>query len=816
MKEPDDAMHEEIGRRSRAAMQAESAAYEPPDAWAAIVGRLDREPSVWSWLRQRPLVAGAALAGLALLAVVTVRLLDGEEQAQDLDLIDEPEASDEFTLIGLDISSGEGELVELDSNGELLPTGIGVPGDVSDLSVRKDGSTDEVWYLTPRGDPLCPGSDKRSTDLAVQWVGGAGPDGSLAEWTHGVEAYAWSPDQSRLAIVRPNAEGCVDEGWTLEVRDDSGAIVERIPANIGRAPLLAPSPSWLDDSHLLLSTPAFSNDLLDPIPPQSLHYVEIGVTEQVEPEDRWSIGVPADAVIAPAGGGFAVVATSAAHAGEVPFIPDGGDQQLAGGIGVWRGAPTTKHGELFGIVKPQDLGLDVPTTIPVAVGSAYPLAALSIASAPDGSVYLTVAFNQGEVFDSEGASEGHASAWVDGVDLGDDPNVALFRITPDGDVEKLREGISHVAIRPSEDSTPAPTTTDAPTTTGPTTTGAPTTTQPAPTTTPTTTVPGGETFYTVNVAGQLVRNTLLDEREVVVDLPLLVPASEGVVHPYGYQLAVSLDGSHAYVALRAPAAQGKCGDGQIVSVNLLSGQITVFGPGHSPAVSPDGRSIAFAANDVYGDPSGRCHEGLHVVPLDGRDGSALWKLDESIEPTGTPELPGITRIEWAPDSVNLAFEVTDEDGTRVHTLDTSTFTGLSGPLPDGPLPVDPAPNGTPWELAGYTSEGIVLFEPCSRCPTSTVARWVTPRGELVRDEGVNAEAGDLRLGEFGWIMSWQFCLSGPGCPVSWGSDLWFNSRSRAWDNSVLGWPTPDLVVAAAWIPRPPIPGPFDGDPGGGE
>jgi hypothetical protein len=89
MNEPDPTV-EDMGRRAKAAMQAEYGTFAASDGWTAIVDRLDRRPSIWHWLGQRPLLVGAAAIVVALLAVLTVTLITGDG-GEDLNMVDDPD-----------------------------------------------------------------------------------------------------------------------------------------------------------------------------------------------------------------------------------------------------------------------------------------------------------------------------------------------------------------------------------------------------------------------------------------------------------------------------------------------------------------------------------------------------------------------------------------------------------------------------------------------------------------------------------------------------------------------------------------------------
>jgi hypothetical protein len=333
-----------------------------------------------------------------------------------------------------------------------------------------------------------------------------------------------------------------------------------------------------------------------------------------------------------------------------------------------------------------------------------------------------------------------------------------------------------------------------------------TTTTAEDTTTTTAAAPDAD-FYTVTAAGQLVRNTLAGERTVVAELPLRAPAAAGVLHENGHQLAVTPDGRTAYVALRDPSPDGICADGWIVAVDLTTGVVSDLGAGHTPAVSPDGRFLALGANSQDADG---CREQLRVVSLGTSDDattSTTWQSSYPTPASGSTEVPLISRIVWAPDSIGLAYEVGFEDGSSVFPLDLAAWApggtnaltidsgqsllGLGDEVPD---------RGLGWQLGGYDATGITLVAPCvTDCPSATVA-MVEPDGALVSSREVDLDLADAVLGTDGWLASDPFCLTalGSGSPCPAGGPL----RTMPPDGSTLT----DLaaagtdVVAVAWLP----------------
>ena len=131
--------------------------------------------------------------------------------------------------------------------------------------------------------------------------------------------------------------------------------------------------------------------------------------------------------------------------------------------------------------------------------------------------------------------------------------------------------------------------------------------------------------------------------------------------------ALTPDGRHAYYALA-----GGCGEGSIYRVRTDRRSAPHrIGSGISPAVSPDGHWLAFAAPGRPGpDNTPGCHN--VVVIHDLRSGEELRRIrfpDDEDHRSGFFSDAAFTRLAWAPDSQRLAITHSYE-GDSVAVLDT--------------------------------------------------------------------------------------------------------------------------------------------------
>lgn len=145
------------------------------------------------------------------------------------------------------------------------------------------------------------------------------------------------------------------------------------------------------------------------------------------------------------------------------------------------------------------------------------------------------------------------------------------------------------------------------------------------------------------------------------DLPVVVPAIQPPTQPTAQPTVESTDQPAAESAapaqptaqpVRAPANVGagslliQPGDGQIYVYNLASGGLRVLTGGFDPAISPDGRAVAFRR--------GGGENGIYVINMDGSNQRQLYGGGESLRGPV-----------WSPGGEFVVFSrVTGQDGCR--------------------------------------------------------------------------------------------------------------------------------------------------------
>jgi len=173
-------------------------------------------------------------------------------------------------------------------------------------------------------------------------------------------------------------------------------------------------------------------------------------------------------------------------------------------------------------------------------------------------------------------------------------------------------------------------------------------------------------------------------------------------------------------------------------------EVLATGQARGPAVSPDGRLLAY----LYGDFC--VGKTQYVVVRELASGhETRWRFR-----LGTSGAEGVSlrRLVWLPDSHTLAYEVRREEASWIHLLDTEGDEGIE--LGEGP-PLGPQDSSL--ELVGFHAEGLAAVRRCfippepgcppgarDRCSRSGDRRGrrdapqARPRGVLLRPRSIRS------------------------------------------------------------------------------
>jgi len=228
----------------------------------------------------------------------------------------------------------------------------------------------------------------------------------------------------------------------------------------------------------------------------------------------------------------------------------------------------------------------------------------------------------------------------------------------------------------------------------------------------------------------------------------------------GGAVAVSPDGRTAYFA-----ARHGCQD-EIESVPVAGGRPEPVTAGVLPAVSPDGKELAFVRQ---GNGTG-CHHlatsGDEVVIRHLPGGG-----ETVLEPMAKPGPPHpVSRLSWSPDSRRLlvsAGPAQDNEGWQLVQVDPATTRYyLAGAAPGNAAVPFPGLAGRYYREGVYLPDGDLLVNQvcCSGLParvTSTLILEVTPSGQLVRQVAIGFRNRDHTSLDADPTGHWLLYLSGP-------------------------------------------------------
>ena len=106
------------------------------------------------------------------------------------------------------------------------------------------------------------------------------------------------------------------------------------------------------------------------------------------------------------------------------------------------------------------------------------------------------------------------------------------------------------------------------------------------------------------------------------------------------------------MGISPPDAQGD----QIYSVAIVGGPVREVAPGYDPAISPDGRTLAFVASNGVGEaPYQLANGGIELAQLNGSEITTI----RTLHPSGTMVGAGFSNLSWSADSQTLSFNQLD-------------------------------------------------------------------------------------------------------------------------------------------------------------
>jgi hypothetical protein len=492
-------MVDATAERVAAALHAYADTVEPTADWPGVVERLDRRSGPWHWITTHPLALGAAAATFVLLVIVGVSALtggdDGRDDTQDVDFVGTDSESD-HGFVAIDV---EGRLVRLGADGteqgviaELVGSEADVAGGAAgagDLAGGAAGAGDLAGGAAGAGDLA--GGAAGAGDLAgvAAWAGDLAvtADGSTAYAlaSHAVEpgcnpppppvitAYSltgegdheqWgggpmglSPDGTRMAFVDAAPGTALDGGdepcspeRVLAVRSllagDPAATDRSIPTpeNVAVTQVV-----WVEDLGVVVTghgkDPAISS-----LSSSILSVWVVDPDASTELGTPLEVALPLDARLADAGSGDGDVLVAGPLDTE-PFdlVVDDTRVGSPSAVSVWRGSLADGDAALIGVVdnatRPPG---GTPTTAAPIPGP--PQYVISLAAAPDGGAYLTVA----EAAELGSGDPATGSPTLYRLPRPDDEDV-VTGLDGGGEVGVVAEGILAAVPVPGDDTPPS-------------------------------------------------------------------------------------------------------------------------------------------------------------------------------------------------------------------------------------------------------------------------------------------------------------------------------------------------------------------------
>lgn len=271
----------------------------------------------------------------------------------------------------------------------------------------------------------------------------------------------------------------------------------------------------------------------------------------------------------------------------------------------------------------------------------------------------------------------------------------------------------------------------------------------------------------------------------------------------GDALSVSPDGGSVYFAARRGCAD------EIESVPVAGGRPALVAPGVLPAVSPDGKRLAFAREPFGGGPAPSDYlNGCHRQAATGAQFTVVIRDlaggHETLYPAPSPALPyPVSRLSWAPGGQRLLVSAgpsQDNEGWDLVEIDPATARSYLASAAPGD---SAAPGGSAVPLAGppdagrsYYREGVFLPDGgmfvnricCTGWPvrvTSSLLWEIDPAGHLVRQVAIGFANRDHSSLDADPTGHWLLYLS--------GRDLFLSLDGSAPFKLTSG------LIAAAWV-----------------